>query len=200
MTSSDADGSEDLPFPLSGPTLVVGPSNVGKTRLTARALEAWVGSRGVEGVVVLDFAPEVERDGRVLGGRLSRFGPLPDGVHAAVLDTFAPRAEGETVAESVRLAGENATLARAAMEGLPDRPRAAFVNDATIPFQHERGDPRRLLDYCDRAGVAVLNAFESDELGTDDRVSRRERETLATFREWADRVVRLGDDGGDGEG
>ena len=200
MTVPAPDLDADFPFPLSGTTLVVGPSNVGKTRLTARALAAWVDSRGPEGVVVLDFAPEVERDGRILGGRLSRFGPLPEGVHAAVLDTHAPRAEGETEAESVRLAGENADRARTAMEGLPDRPRAAFVNDATIPFQHERGDPARLTAYCDRAETAVLNAFESDELGTDDPVSRREREVLAELRAWADRVVRLGGGAGDGEG
>lgn len=194
------DPDADLPFPLSGTTLIVGPSNVGKTRLTARALRAWVDSRGPGGVVVLDFAPEVERDGRVLGGRLSRFGPLPEDVRAAVLDTHAPRAEGGTEAESVRLAGENVDRARVVLGDLPDRPQAAFVNDVTIPFQHERGDPRRLLDYCDRVEAAVLNAFESDELGTDDPVSRREREVLATLRAWADRVVRLGDGTGDGEG
>jgi len=195
MTASDPSPDADLPFPLSGTTLIVGPSNVGKTRLTARALDAWVDSRGPGGVVVLDFAPEIERDGRVLGGRLSRFGPLPEGVHAAVLDTHAPRAEGGTEAESVRLAGENADRARTAIDGLPHRPRAVFVNDATIPFQHERGEPERLTAYCDRTEAAVLNAFESDELGTDDPVSRREREVLATLRAWADRVVRLGDDG-----
>jgi hypothetical protein len=187
-------------FPLSGSTLVTGPPDAGKTRTTAAALDAWLDREGADGVVVLDFAPEVERDGRILGGRLSRFGPLPEGVHAAVLDTHAPRAEGETEAESVRLAGENADRARTAMEGLPDRPRAAFVNDATIPFQHERGDPARLTAYCDRAETAVLNAFESDELGTDDPVSRREREVLAELRAWADRVVRLGGGAGDGEG
>ncbi|MEF8840323.1 MAG: hypothetical protein V5A62_01680 [Haloarculaceae archaeon] len=188
----DAAVDDDLPFPLSGTTLIVGPSNVGKTRLTARALDAWADARGPDGVVVLDFAPEFERDGRVLGGRLSRFGPLPDGVWTGVVDTHAPRAESETAAEAVRLAGENAARAREVLDGLPDRPRAAFVNDATIPFQHERGDPERLADYCDRADTAVLNAFESDELGTDDPVSRREREVLTVFREWADRVVRLG--------
>ena len=197
MTGAGGDGGgadAGLPFPLSGTTLVVGPSNVGKTRLTARALDAWVDARGAAGVVVLDFAPEVERDGRILGGRLSRFGPLPDGVRACVLDTHAPRAEGETEAESVRLAGENADRTRAVLDDLSDRPRAVFVNDATIPFQHERGDPEGLTDYCDRAEVAVLNAFESDELGAGDPVSRRERAVLATFRVWADRIVRLGGD------
>lgn len=64
---------------------------------------------------------------------------------------------------------------------LPDRvagvvdvdPAAVFANDATIPFQHERGDPDRLADYCEGA-TTVLNAFESDELGTSDAVSRAE--------------------------
>ena len=189
----------DLPFPLSGTTLIVGPSNVGKTRLTARALRTWVASRGSEGVVVLDFAPEFERDGRILGGRLSRFGPLPEGVRSSVLDTRAPRAEGGTEAEAVRLAGGNADRARSVIEDLPDRPRAVFVNDATIPFQHERGDLRGFTDYCDRAEAAVLNAFESDELGTDDPVSRREREVLDTLQAWADRVVSLDDDAGGSE-
>jgi len=203
MTGDDAasgSGTEtDLPFPLSGSTLVVGPSNVGKTRLTARALDAWVDAQGPDGVVVLDFAPEFEREGRVLGGRLSRFGPLPDGVWTGVVDTHAPRAEGATDAEAVRLAGANATRARALVEDLPDGPRAVFVNDATIPLQHERGDPGWLTDYCDRADAAVLNAFESDELGTDDPVSRREREVISTLGEWADRVVRLGSGTGDSE-
>lgn len=186
----------DLPFPLSGTTLVTGPSNVGKTRLTARAIDAWVERRGVDGVVVLDFGPEIEREGRVLGGRLSRFGALPDGVWQGILDAHAPRAEGANVEESVRLAEDNAVRARRLIEAAPTDPHAVFVNDATIPFQHERGVPGGLTEYCDRAETAVLNAFESDELGTDDPVSLRERAALSAFREWADRVVRLDDGNG----
>jgi len=184
-----------LPFPLSGATLVVGPSNVGKTRLTARALDAWVDRNGPAGVVVLEFGPEFERDGRVLGGRLSRFGPLPEGVWQGVLEAHAPRAEGATDEDSARLAADNAARARRIVESTPDDPRAVFVNDATIPLQGEGTDPALLTDYCDRADVAVLNAFESDELGTDDPVSGRERAALDRLRAWTDRVVRL-DDGG----
>lgn len=180
----------DLPFPLAGTTLVTGPSNVGKTRLTAQALDAWFRERGPRGLVVLDFAPEFERDGRVLGGRLSRFVTVPDGAWEGILDARAPRAEGETVAESVELAEDNAIRAARLLRAAPD-PRAVFVNDATIPFQHEQSDPTRLTEYCDRAEVAVLNAFESDELGSDDPVSGRERDALDVFRTWADRVVRL---------
>lgn len=184
--------ASDLPFPLSGTTLITGPSNVGKTRLTARAMEAWVAERGSDGVVVLDFAPVVERDGGVLGGRLSRFTAVPDGAWHGLLDAHAPRADGEDEAAARRLAADNADRAAALVDEAPADPVAAFVNDATVPFQHERGDPDRLADYCEGA-TAVLNAFEGDELGTVDPVSRVETAALDRLRERVDRERRLGD-------
>lgn len=185
----------EIPFALSGSTLITGPSNVGKTRLTARGLEAWVERHGSDGVVVLDFGPEFEHEGRILGRRLSRFGALPDGVWSGVLDAHAPRAEGKTDAESVRLAADNAVRARRLLSSAPPEPQAVFVNDASIPFQHTQGDPTDLLEYCDGATVAVVNAFKSDELGADDQVSQREREVLSVLESWADRVIRLSRDG-----
>lgn len=180
-----------FPFPLEGRTLVVGPSNAGKTHATAAALRAWVDEHGADGVVVLDFGPEVERDGRVLGGRLDREVEVPDGVWHRSLDTHAPRAMGADEAESVALAAENARRAAELFAAAPAAPRAGFVNDATIPFQHESGDPTALFDVLADAECAVVNAFESDELGTDDPVSRHERRALAALRDWADRVVEL---------
>lgn len=179
-----------LPFPLAGTTLLTGPSNVGKTRLTALALDRWVADHGPSGVVAFDFAPVVERDGTVLGGRLTQFTTVPDAAWHGVLDAHAPRAASETPAEAVRLAADNAARATHLFDGAPADPVAVFVNDATIPFQ-ESGDPGRLTAYCDRAAVAVLNAFESEELGVDDPVSRQERRALRAFDAWADRHVSL---------
>ena len=183
--------TEDLPFPLEGTTLVTGPSNVGKTRLTARALDAWVADRGAAGVVVLDFAPEVERDGRLLGGRLDRFTTVPRGAFHGVLEARAPRSEGDDEAEALAYAADNAERALALLEAVPAEPAAVFVNDATIPFQHPEGDPDRLLAYCERADAAVLNAFDSDELGADHPVSRHERDALEQLAAGADRRVEL---------
>lgn len=193
MTDANSDADADLPFPLAGTTLVTGPSNVGKTRLTARALEAWVAAHGAAGVVVFEFGPEFEHEGRVLGRRLSRFTPIPDDAWEGVIEAHAPRAEGDTDAESVELAGDNARRAMRLLDAAPDAPAAVFVNDATIPFQHEHGDLDRFTDYCDRAETAVLNAFDSDELGTDDPVSRRERAALDALRAWVDRTIELDD-------
>ncbi|MFB6101842.1 MAG: hypothetical protein ABEJ73_04685 [Haloplanus sp.] len=189
----------DLPFPLSGTTLLVGPSNAGKTRLTARALDAWVDRAGAASVVVFEFGPEVERGERVLGGRLDRFTTVPGDAWQGVLDAHAPRATAASTADAVALAADNAHRAATLFDAAPADPRAVFVNDATIPFQHPDGDPERLLDYCARAEVAVLNALETDELGVDDPVSQAEQAALDAFRARADRVLEL-DDGADADG
>jgi len=174
--------------PDTGRTLVVGPSNVGKTTATAAALEAWLDDRGPDGVVVLDFAPEIERDGRILGGRLDRATTIPDAVWYGVLDAHAPRSEGTDDEAALALARDNADRARDLVADAPADPTAVFVNDATIPLQADGAiDPLR--EYCEGATLVVANAFESDELGTDDPVSRHERAALDGLRAWADRVV-----------
>lgn len=180
----------DPPVELSGATLIVGPAQVGKTRLTARALEAWIESQGSGGVVVLEFAPEVHRDGRLLGGRLDRFTTIPDGGWYGVIDAHAPRTTGESDDESMALARDNVARAQRLLAAAPP-PTAVFVNDATIPLQHDSFPPERLTAYCGQASCAVVNAFESDALGTSDPVSRCERAALQVLHEWADRTIRL---------
>lgn len=180
-----------------GSNLIVGPSGAGKTRLTASALEAWIDRRGPDGVVVFDFGPEMEHRGRILGRRLSRFTSIPDDAWCGVLDAHAPRAQSDCEENALSLAADNARRAQRLFETAPAEPRAVFVNDATIPFQSDDIDPHTLTRYCDRAEMAVLNAFESDELGVGDPVSRNERAALSAFREWADPVVELdGQEGG----
>lgn len=191
--SDDSDDSDDRStVPLSGTTLLVGPSGVGKTRRTARALEAWIDTRGTAGVVVLEFGPSIVRDGDLVGGRLDRFVDVPEGVWHGVLEAHAPRLQGDDEAETRALARRNAERARRIFDSMPSDPIAVFVNDATIPFQHESGEPAVLLGYCDRADCAVVNAYEGTGIGTDGAVSRRERAVIERLRTWADREVRLG--------
>ncbi|GAA0277637.1 hypothetical protein [Halobacterium noricense] len=180
----------DRRVPLTGSTLIVGPSQAGKTRLTARALNAWIDTHGAAGVVVLEFAPEVEQDGTLLGGRLDRFTTVPDDAWHGILDAYAPRTAGETDAKAAALAADNANRAARLLNAAPDDPAAVFVNDATIPLQAEEIAPHRLVAYCKQASCAVLNAYEG-ELGTDDSVSQREYEALTALRSWVDRTRSL---------
>ncbi len=186
---------EQLPFPLTGSTLITGPSGVGKTKLTYQALQTWQQQHPHSVTVVFDFAPEFERDGKILGGRLTRFGSLPKSNWTAILEAHAPRAESTTNDEAVQLAKTNATNAAKLFDKAPSHPDGVFVNDATIPFQHETSDISRLTDYCDRAQCAVINAFHSTELGTDNPVSTQEKRVLSRLFEWADRTIRIDSSG-----
>lgn len=171
--------------------MIVGPSNAGKTRLTSRALKRWIEDEGTDGVVVLDFAPVFERNGTILGGRLDRFISIPDGVWTGRLESHAPRAESETSSDALALAKANAERARKLIDEAPDDPHAVFVNDATIARQHRFDSPHRILEYCDRAEVAVLNAFESEELGVSGPVSQVEEQTREALIRWGDRTLTL---------
>lgn len=180
-----------LGFPLAGSTLIVGPSQAGKTQLTARAFETWIDRQGAADVVILEFGPEYEHGETVLGRRLERYMDIPAEVWVGRVDAYAPRAESETETELRDFARENARAVSERLSEAPDNPSAVFVNDTTLGFQHEHGDVDHLLRYCETARVAVLNAFESDELGTDDPVSKRERQIVERLRTWADRTVML---------
>lgn len=170
--------------------LITGPSNSGKTRRTAALFEEWIAMNGSDDVVILDFAPELERDGGVLGGRLTRATDTGEAWYGAI-DAHAPRAESETEREALALAKENADRATRLLDRAPSDPRSVFINDVTIPFQHPDSSLDRLFAYISSA-VVVMNAFDSDELGSDDPVSQCEQEALSRLYEWADEHERLG--------
>lgn len=169
--------------------LVTGPSNAGKTWSMAQLARDWLALHGSAGVALLDFAPELERDGRVLGGRLTRLLD-PGGAWYGAIDAHAPRAESDSDEAALDLARRNAERAAALIEEAPSGPSAVFVNDATIPFQHPDADVERLFDYAAGARLVALNAFDGDELGAGP-VSECEARALAQFRAWADTEARL---------
>jgi hypothetical protein len=173
--------------PASGSTLLTGPSNAGKTHRTAAALREYVARHGRDGVVVLEFAPTVLRDGRVLGGRLARFA-VPRVSWTGTLIAHAPRAEsGGDHDRALTLARANGRNAGRLLDTVPPA-RAVFVNDATIPFQ-ATGDPAPLFDVCAGATVVVANAFDGALGGGP--VSEAERRALDAMAAWADRRVEL---------
>ncbi len=176
--------------PRSGRTLITGRSGVGKTRLTAAALQRWLDECGPADVVVLEFAPEVMHDGRLVGGRLHRHFDIPAQVWQGVIDAHAPRIEGNEPQEIDRLAKANAIAAQRVIDAIPPDPMAVFINDVTIPFHHPVASLDELLAKIRAAECVVINAFDSDELESES-IAVRERSVLRALESWADHVVRL---------
>ncbi|TKX50294.1 hypothetical protein EXE49_06755 [Halorubrum sp. ASP121] len=178
-------------IPLTGRTLIVGSSGVGKTSLTARTLTNWLEDGRTQETVVFEFGPELGRTDRVVGRRLCRFVEIPDQVWINPVEANAPRSQGSETADVLKLARENAERANRRFNDAPSAPAAVFVNDATIGFQHEAGDLDKFIEYCSQADCVVVNAYEGDEFGRDDPVSRREQTVLRRLRSWTDRTIEL---------
>ncbi|HIJ12352.1 MAG TPA: hypothetical protein HA275_01300 [Halobacteriales archaeon] len=181
----------DLPFPLDGSTLITGPSNTGKTMLTSQALSNWISKNGSENIIILEFGPEYSHNGKILGRHLSRFIDFPPDIWYGYLETYAPRAEGRDLTESMELAAINVERASFLLDTLPPHPTAVFVNDATIPLQSPSTNFETLVGYCDQADCAILNAFTGNELGYGDPISQSEISSISALENWADRCVTL---------
>lgn len=182
---------EPTAVPLDGSTFIEGPSGAGKTRLTAGVLEVWLDRRGTEGVVVLDFGPELPGNGRVIGRRLDRYLEVPATVWYGHIDANGPRTEGADPEEMAALARANADRVSSLIERTPAEPTAVFVNDVTIAAHHDLAVLERVTDYADLARCAVVNGYADGALDGDDDRSRRERAGVRFLRRWADRTVRL---------
>ena len=183
--------NDELPFPLQGSTLITGPSNSGKTRLTSKALEKWTSLNGSKNVIVLEFGPEYLYNGRVLGRHLSRFTTLNSDIWYGYLETYAPRAESKNEKEALKMASMNSERAETLISTLPPTKKAIFINDITIPLQSPSQNLDTLINYCDGAECSVINAFKGTELGSNDPISKFEKSSLSKLQKWADRTICL---------
>lgn len=173
----------------TGRVVIVGPTGVGKTQATKQLLENWVDDYGTDGVVVFDFGPERQRGSHIVGRRLQRFGPLPDGVWLQEIDMNAPRLDALQESDRAMLARENAKRAQKAFKDSPKPWRGVFVNDATLAFHDAHSDVKAFLDSCASCDVVVINALASADFIGDDPISRRERMVVRTLKEWATLVI-----------
>lgn len=178
--------------PLTGITLIVGPLQAGKTNATAAILRRWLDRHGTSDVVILDFAPSIPTEDGVIGGKIDRFIELPDSVWYGTIEARGPRSEGDSIAEMRSLAKQNADRVRHVLKRAPTSPRAVFVNDVTIGYQHDPDELDMLQGYCQEATCVVLNAYKGDELTRDDPISTNERAVIDRLRQWSDREIRLG--------
>ena len=177
-------------IPSTGRTVIRGASNVGKTRLTAAALARYVHCHGTEQVVLFDFAPTIVQADRIIGGRIDRFYEIPPGVWTGKIEAWGPRIESKSKEEALALARKNAVMAGMVMDQMPNDPRAIFVNDMTIPFQHPSADLSPRLKRWEVADHVVCNAYFGRELGAGP-IADREKTLHEAITAWASTVIDL---------
>lgn len=170
--------------------LIVGDVGRGKTKLTARLLEAIAERLGLSSVTVIDMAPTTLPD---IGARLSAYTDVVQKIRYFAPPVIrGPRLEGKTADEVLELAEAN----RAAIEPLLDAYLAnptpiLVVNDLSI-YLHA-GDLRRVLECARVADTFLANAYSGTTLSDDkgSGVTEREKSLLNKLVHQFDLTVRL---------
>jgi hypothetical protein len=169
---------------LNRKTLIMGPVNSGKTRLTATLLNTMYAAGWGRRIVVLDLAPDMVQG---IGGKLDPRGY--DGVCWLTCPLKPPRLSGRDSVEMQNLAEMNAQ----AIEPLLDRVLAVrrtvlVINDASMYLQ--AGSLRRFKSVAAAYPSAVMNAYHGDSF-IKAPFTEIEHLRVENLARWCDRALRL---------
>lgn len=156
-------------------TLIKGDVGTGKTRLTENFLLAAVNFFPPGHITVIDLAPQRRVVGEIwVGGTIS----VPNEIrYLRPSMVWAPRLDGKTKEDIIRLANENAESIEKLLDFFIKSPSPIlFMNDLTL-YLHA-GSLEKLLKIIKLAETFVGNAYEGRGLREDKGSGISEREWL----------------------
>jgi GTPase SAR1 family protein len=172
-------------------TLIMGEVGSGKTRLTGKLLEEAV-STGLQGITVLDMAPEATTlKGIPVGGTLQG-ATNPKVRHLKSKDIKTPRLSAGDADELFEYADHNRRMVEENLDEFMRKPTGIlFVNDVSIYLQ--RGEINRLWRVFEAAETVVANGYYGERLKADHGtgLSSRERTLMEELASRMDVVIRL---------
>lgn len=173
-------------------SLIMGEVGSGKTRLMAKLLEEAVNLGYSERIAVMDFSPNVKTpSGKAIGAPLATYVKIdPPIVVLRPLRVRAPRLEGKSGDEVIRLAEENAcAIEKVFSDFLRDLREVLFINDVSM-YLH-RGRLEKLLSTVSMAKTCILTGYYGNSLNDDkgSGISSRERTLMRKLAEAMDNVV-----------
>lgn len=172
-------------------TLIIGEVNTGKTTFTQNILEA-LSSMEKGRFAVVDLAPHIvpahQKKGKAgIGGTLKA--PEDQRVNYHHCPVHAPRLQGKSESETLRLAEENARLIEVFFDqALEEKVDTLFVNDCSLYLQ--AGQSENLIRWVDSVETAVVNGYYGESLGTD-TLSTRERAGMDDLIKHCDHLIQL---------
>lgn len=168
--------------------LIAGDVGTGKTACTAKLLEKIMKQAQNEEITILDFAP---MHGNI-GGQLKQYLETIPKNYFAPQKVRAPRLEGKSKAEVIKLATENAkSMALLLKRYLENPTKYLIINDVSLYLQ--AGDCELLGKCLRKANTAILNSYYGSALSEDkgSNISSIERRNVEKLMEDIDIVMRL---------
>ncbi len=164
-------------------TLILGDVNTGKTQMTLRFLDGFMGRKRGE-VAVLDLAPEKTRG---IGGKMEI--PAHSGIFYYTTTIVPPRLTGRNPSEVEAYARQNArAIEELFFLYLKNPKKILVINDVSLYLQ--KGNLDRLQEVLAPSHTVVINGYYGKALG-DSPFSEREKRQMDRLAKICDRVSRL---------
>lgn len=174
-------------------TLIVGELNTGKTKLTANLLNEAVNNGYSNKITVIDMAPSINSIYGKIGERLESYTNCVKLVNYLKPDKVrAPRLEGRTGYEVLKLAQENAmNIDKLITQFLMKPTEILFINDLSI-YLH-MGDIQRVIQILTKSKTLIANAYKGILLKDDkgSGISKREEEMLNEVGKFMDIIIEM---------
>lgn len=179
---------------LGAKTLILGEVKSGKTKLTAELLKEAMNLGYAARIAVLDLSPAARTpSGELVGAPLTAYVKIaPPIKYLRPLRVRAPRIEGRSGGEVLKLARENAKVMEILLDELLKEPREIlFVDDVSL-YLHA-GKLKKLLLALSKANTAILNGYYGNRLNDDkgSGLSLKERSLMGKLAEKMDLIVRM---------
>lgn len=170
-------------------TIIIGPLQSGKTRLLAKIIKLFMEHGFKNEMVILDFAPQGIEG---IGGRITNYIQLNNVLYLAPEYVRAPRYEGKTKEDVIKLAVENERLledyiVKASKSGK----NILAINDVTL-YLHA-GNVQNIINLIKSMDTVFITAYYGDEF--DDKgsgINEREKFAVNKLIEYMDNVISLG--------
>jgi len=176
---------------LNKKTLIIGEVKSGKTKFTAELLKEAIKLGYKSKIAVIDLAPKSFFK-EFIGAPLTNYIKINSSIKYLKPEVKAPRIEGKTKEEILRIAEENAKLIDEAFNEFLKNPREIlFINDVSLYFH--KGDLNKLFLILSKVETAVLNGYYgvyfNNDLGSG--ISLREKTLMRELAESMDLIIEM---------
>ena len=168
-------------------TIIIGPLNSGKTLLLAEIVKKLTQKGLKDEILILDFAPP--RMGKI-GGKLSDYIILNKLLYFYPEKVYAPRYEGKSREEVIKLAEENRRLLERYLDNAAKINRKILIiNDITL-YLH-RGKLEKVLKLMKSKETVIITAYCGDEFNDKgSNINLREKAMVGELMEYVDIIIK----------